>query len=194
MQANNRIGFIFSKSMGWKFFLVVVFPICFWAMILWFQEFEATVVALDTWAAVGEGAYFLVFALFESSVIFLLISLIMLLLPKKWDQEKVFSIVSSIYLIIAGWFMLTQIRYLEVMPEENWLITRLRMASLQTNTGKVLVLIFLASIILPPIFMIRLQKLRKAVTSFLDRINIMSYLYLFLVAVGFMIILLRNIS
>ena len=194
MLANDRIGFHFSKGMGWKFFLIVVFPIHFWALILWFQEFDATVVALNTWAAFGEGAYFLIFALFESSVIFLLISLVMLLLSKTWDQEKVFSITSSIYLIIAGWFMLTQVRYLEAMPEENWMIARLRMASLQTNTGKLLAIIILASVILPPIFLNKSHKLRNTVTSFLDRIYILSWLYLFLDALGFIVILLRNIS
>ena len=193
MQYIKRIGFKFSKNLGWQFFLVIVFPIHFWALILWFQEFDATTEALNSWAAVGEGGYFLAFALFESGVIFLFLTALLLLLPKNWKQEKVFTIAATLYLITAGWFILEQARFLEVMPEENWLIARLLLASPQTTTGLFLGLIFLVSIILPVYFLIKNQTLRKGMDALIERLNLLSMMYLGLDVVGFVIIIIRNI-
>ena len=190
----TQLGFKFSKKYIWQLFLTVAFPIHFWALIMWFQEFDAITAELDSWAAFGEGGYFLIFALFESSIIFLMLILLLRLLPKKWPQDKVFIHTATLYLMISSWFMLEQIRFLEIMPEDNWLVARLQMASLHTNTGKVLVVIILASIGLSLILLNKSEKMQNAVSSLLERLTILSCIYLSLDAVEFIIIAIRNIN
>lgn len=193
MQANKQIGFRFSKKLLWRFFLVVVFPINFWALIIWFYEFDNMAQRTNTWDAIGEGGYFLSYTLFESVVIFLVLSLLLLLFPKKWDEDTIFSGAGSVYLVLAAWFILEQARFLEFWPEGNWLIARLQIASLHTTTGRILVVVFLLSLIAPVFLSVRYKKVRPALSAFLERIGLLSILYLFLDVVGFIIVLIRII-
>ncbi len=194
MEKNNRMGFRFTKKIAWDFFLLVVFPIHLWALILWFLDFDTVAQRTNTWDAIGEGGYFLSYAFFESVVIFVLLCLLLLLLPKRLDQKKVFLAAATLYLVIAGWFILEQARFLPFIPEENWLFVRLQMvSSLRSNTGKVLAIGFLASVAIPQYLVFRYEKLRTAISSFYERIGTLSLLYLFLDLVGFVIVLLRII-
>jgi hypothetical protein len=190
----KKLGFRYSKQRLWNLFLVVAFPIHFWALILWFQEFNMMAQRTNTWDAIGEGGYFLSYALFESSVIFSVLFLLMLLLPKKLEQETAFALAATFYLIIAGWFILEQARFLEVMPDESWLFIRLQRAiTLQSNTGKLLAIALITSLVIPPILILKYDKLRTAVTSVFERIGTLSLLYLLLDVIGIVIVLIRII-
>lgn len=194
MKQNNRIGFRFSKQNAWKFFLLVAFPIHLWALILWFLDFETVAQRTNIWDAVGEGSYFLIFAFFESVVIFSMLSLLLLLLPKRTEENKVFLMVTTLYLVIAGWFILEQARFLPFLPVDNWLIKRLQLAdSLRSNTGKALLIGFLSSAFLSSYLVNRYAKLSKAIASLSERVGTLSILYLLLDFFGFVIVILRNV-
>lgn len=194
MKQNNRIGFRFSKQNAWKFFLLVAFPIHLWALILWFLDFETVAQRTNIWDAVGEGSYFLIFAFFESVVIFSMLSLLLLLLPKRTEENKVFLMVTTLYLVIAGWFILEQARFLPFLPADNWLIKRLQLAdSLRSNTGKALLIGFLSSAFLSSYLVNRYAKLSKAIASLSERVGTLSILYLLLDFFGFVIVILRNV-
>ena len=194
MKQKNPIGFRFSKQNAWKFFLLVAFPIHLWALILWFLDFETVAQRTNTWDALGEGSYFLIFAFFESVVIFGVLSLLLLLLPKRTEEDKVYQATSTLYLIIAAWFVLEQARFLPFLPEDNWLIMRLQMAdSLRSNTGKALAVGFLSSVILSSYLVIRYAKLGRAISSLFERIGTLSILYLLLDFFGLLIVIFRNV-
>jgi hypothetical protein len=192
MKVNNRIGFRFSRSTAWQFFLIVAFPIHLWALLLWFLDFETVAQRTNQWDAIGEGGYFLCYAFFESLVVYGILFILLLLLPKRLDQKKVFIIVATVYFVVAGWFMLEQGRFLPFIPEENWLVIRLRTAnSLRSNTGKMLAIGFAASVFVPGYLVIKSHKLRAVLSSLYERIITLSLLYLFLDLAGFVIVLLR---
>ena len=118
--------------------------------------------------------------------------MLLLLLPKRLDQKTVYLVAATLYLVIAGWFILEQARFLPIIPEDNWLFIRLQMVnSLRSTTGKGLAIGFLVSIIIPLYLVIRFEKLRTALSSFYERIGTLSLLYLFLDLAGFVIVLLR---
>jgi hypothetical protein len=192
MNHNILIGFRFTKNIAWQFFLLVAFPVHFWALILWFLDFDTVAQRTNTWDAIGEGGYFLCYAFFESVVIFSLLNILLLLLPKRFNQRIVFLVAATLYLVISGWFMLEQARFFPFMPEGNWLFIRLQMVnSLRSNTGKVLAIGFLASMIMPLYLVIRYEKIRTTISSFYERISTLSLLYLSLDLVSFVIVLLR---
>jgi hypothetical protein len=125
-------------------------------------------------------------------VIFSLLNILLLLLPKRFNQRIVFLVAATLYLVISGWFMLEQARFFPFMPEGNWLFIRLQMVnSLRSNTGKVLAIGFLASMIMPLYLVIRYEKIRTTISSFYERISTLSLLYLSLDLVSFVIVLLR---
>lgn len=194
MNQKNPIGFRFSKQHAWKFFLVIAFPIHLWAIILWFLDFETVAQRTNIWDAVGEGAYFLIFAFFESVVIFGLLFVLLLLLPKRLDENKTYLVVATLYLVIAGWFLLEQARFLPFLPEDNWLILRLQLVdSLRSNTGKVLAVVFLGSIVLTPSLVLRYEKIGTVISSLFERIGTLSILYLILDIFSLVVVIVRNV-
>ncbi|HKJ28020.1 MAG TPA: hypothetical protein VJ965_10305 [Anaerolineales bacterium] len=194
MIKNIQLGFRFTKKIAWKFFLVVGFPIHFWALLLWFQDFDTVAQRTNAWDAFGEGGYFLSYALFESVVIFAVLILILLLLPRKWDQEAVFVIAGTLYLIAAAWFMVEQGRYLPMVSPESWIGAHIqRDITLASNTGKLLALLIPITFIVPLYGLIRFEKARTALTALFDRLGVLSLLYLFLDFAGLVIVLIRII-
>ena len=195
MEKNTyKPGFRFSKHNLWQTFLLVAFPIHFWALIIWLQEFEATAQRTNMADAFGEGAYFLAYALFESAVIFLALMLILLLLPKSLSEEKVLAVFSTILLLSAGWFILEQVRFLEVMPEDVWFFKRAQnIRTIRSKAGMAAALALAVSMIVPPILVAKNEKLQKGIIGFVDRLSTLSSLYLGLDVLSLVVILIRNL-
>lgn len=144
----------------------------FWAWIKWFQEFEAIAQRYGQWDALGVGGYFMVYALFESAVIFGILMLILLLLPRHWDQDTVFAVTATLYLVLAGWFILEQARFLAAIPEDVWFFQRVQhLQSITTRAGAVTALSFAASLLLPPALLLRSEKVRDQALALLNRLT-----------------------
>lgn len=194
IQADRRIGFHFSKPQRWQFFLLAALPVHFWAWIKWFQEFEAISQRYGQWDALGVGGYFMVYALFESAVIFGILTLILLLLPRRWDQDTVFAVTAALYLVLAGWFILEQARFLAVVPEEVWFFRRVQhLQSITTRAGAVTALSFAASLFLLPVLLLRPEKFGVAALALFNRLTILSVLYLGVDLLAVVIVLIRNL-
>ena len=194
MKADRRIGFHFSKPYLWQFFLITALPVHFWAWIKWFQEFEAIAQRYGQWDALGVGGYFMVYALFESAVIFGILMLILLLLPRRWDQDTVFAVTAALYLVLAGWFILEQARFLPAIPEDVWFFRRVQhLQSITTRAGAVTALSFAASLLLPPALLLRSEKFRTQSLALLNRLTLLAVLYLGIDLLAAIVVLIRNL-
>jgi hypothetical protein len=193
-QADRRIGFHFSKPHLWQFFLVTAFPVPFWAWIKWFQEYEPIAQRYGQWDALGTGGYIMVYALFESAVIFCVLILALLLLPRRLDPGQVFSVAAALYLILAGWFILEQARFLAVFSEDIWFFRRVRhLQSITTRAGAVTAFSFAVSLLLPPVLLLRSEQLRTHSLAFFSRLTVLSVLYLGVDVLAAVIVLIRNL-
>jgi hypothetical protein len=194
MRIISKLGFTFTKQQLWEFFLIIAFPIHFWALILWFQEFETMAERSNMWDAFGVGSYFMAYALFESATIFAGISLIMLLLPKQLDKKVTFIVIAVLYLVIAGWFILEQTRFLAIIPEDVWFFKRIQnLKSIKSKAGAATAIIFALSFILPLIFLLKSKKLQDKILSFLNRLTVLSILYLVFDFLAILVIIIRNV-
>ena len=194
MKADRRIGFHFSKPRLWQFFLITALPLHFWAWIKWFQEFEAIAQRYGQWDALGVGGYFMVYALFESAVIFGILMLILLLLPRNCNQDKVFSVAAALYLVLAGWFILEQARFLAAIPEDVWFFRLVQhLQSITTRAGAVTALSFAASLLLPPVLLLRSEKFRNQALALLNRLTLLAVLYLGIDLLAVIVVLIRNL-
>ena len=66
----------------------------------------------NMWDAIGVGSYGLLFALVESIIIFIVLTLVGYLTPKQWTVDKRISFLSMLMLLLALWAMIGQLLFL----------------------------------------------------------------------------------
>lgn len=197
---NSLEGFVEDLELGFNLsqlinlFLLVVFPIHAWAIFLVLRDVGWISERTNAWDAVGVMSYTLVWSLFESIAIFLLITLASLLVSKKWVVEKRFSVLGTILLVTSTWSILGQLFYitggLAPQPIINFL----------ASSGHPLWFIYgitvplvIASFLLPVYIFLGSNTSAKKFIGFVDRLILLSGLYLFFDLIGFIIVVIRNI-
>ena len=93
---NFTFGFLF------KFFLISMFPIHIWTSLMVFNDLEFLAERTTMWDSVGYASYSYLIALTESVLVAFILWGVSFLLPKRWSQQRVLSIVGSIYFVLAG--------------------------------------------------------------------------------------------
>ncbi len=184
----------YSGGNLFKLFTICALPIHIWAIILWLRDAE-TITARTTvggmtgiWSTIGVGAYTLVFALFESAVIFLVVLLLSLMLPKRWTEEKRMAQISVGIVIVSLWAMANQIYFL---ADKGPVVSGVNAPAIIAFI--VVLLVIIASPILPFYLIHRYPKIEEAVNMLVDRLSMLSILYLLFDIVGLVIILIRNL-
>jgi hypothetical protein len=188
------IGFRFSWRNAINLFLIVGLPIHFWALLIWFRDIDTLIERTNLFDAIGVGGYTLVYALLESLLIFFVFLGIGFLIPRKVDEEKALLTSSLIYLILVGWVILEQVRYLDFFSEENLLISALRdIDTIFSPLGALIFSLFLASLILPAIMLHRSIKFYAIFKSLIERFTILAMVLIFLDFVGVFTVIFRNL-
>jgi hypothetical protein len=105
-----------TKPYSWQgllaLFLICAIPLHVWTFILAFRDFSWVTARTNAWDAIGVLAYGLIFALLESIVIFLVVALVGLLIPRYWDEDRRIALLSALVLIMALWAIAGQIYFL----------------------------------------------------------------------------------
>ncbi len=174
-------------------FLIAAFPIHLWSLLMIFRDLEFLSERTEMWDAVGAGGYALLIALIESLLTALILWGLTFLLPKKWTQTRLYTIVSSIYLILAG----ASIVDMAFHAFNEARISRQYLYGLETYPTLTNALIAGAIVLLSVlvvVFILKNQKAEKALKEFYDRITLLSYFYLALDVIGIIIVIIRNIS
>ncbi len=185
----------YTKQGLWSLFLMSVFPQHLWTLILVFRDMSWIIKRTNVWDAIGNASYAMVYAFFESVMVFCVLVLMGLITPKRWGVNKRIAFLTVLFLTAAIWGMVSQLLYL-------WTIW-LPQSVLQTiaETGRPLFMLYLISLALVgltvtlPVFTFLVWKKAIPVTlDFMDRISTLSTLYLFLDVVGLVIVVIRNLS
>lgn len=184
----------FSKQSAITLFLVASFPINFWAIIVWFRNFGSVAEENGTWDAIGVGAYLLLFALLESVVIFLVLLLISMLVAIKLGQQKTLAQVSVLYLALTLALMLEQTRALIELPREGFLLRSLNSIINALSSSPVVILVIAAVLGVASIAAIhRNERVRAGVMTAIEKVVLLSGIYLFLDVVAIIIVVIRNL-
>ena len=185
----------YSRWGLWTLFLMAALPIHLWTIILVFNDFSWLAERTNAWDAVGVGAYGMIYAFLESIVIFLILVVLGFLLPKRWLETKRISLISVLFLITALWAILGQLYFLInfQLPEPVfWFLV---------NSGHPLRIIYptvllLAGItaIIPTIWIMRSKNATRIAIDIIERLKILSMLYIFFDVIALGVILIRNIG
>lgn len=191
----NYLGFA-AKEL-YQLFCAVLFPIHVWAFYQVFQDVEWISRRTSPWDSLGVGGYTLSFALFESLLVFLAVLLISQLIPRKWDTAKRLSIAAALYFMTVIWAILIQV---EAIVETT---IRASIAKFLVSTGRPIwygawVLMALAVVLYliiaaPTWVIIRKEKASRVFAGFLDKLAVLSSLYLVMDATGVLLVIYRNI-
>ena len=184
----------FSKFEYWNLFLMCALPIHIWNFVLLIRDSDWVVDQFGADVFTGYAAYSMVFAFGESLLYFLSIILIGTLLPKRWDKQITLTTLSILGVIILLWAIINQLYFLLLNSSPAWFEwIRIRVYYNQDWVFILLVLIIFASIGLPIVIVERNQKLKTILLSAIDRLSMLSILYLLLDLIGAVISIYRNI-
>lgn len=148
-----------------------------------------------SWDALGFSGYALFYTLIESLLLFGFIALLSLLVPKFWNKTLRFAILSLAAFILAGWSIMEQLVLIIFWGKLRELGATLPFLSGSPWTAQLIAAGLVSISFAVPLLLIRKHpKLQKGAYALLERLTLLSGLYLFLDAIGIMIIIIRNIK
>lgn len=184
----------YKKGDLFKLFLACVFPIHVWAIIMFLRDFNWISERTNSWDAVGVGGYAMLLALVESIAVFIVIFILGFLVHRTWNSETRLSVMSTLIFIIAMWAIFTQGFFLlgGMLPESifQFLVDSGHPFRYLYGTIGAAVIITVA---LPVYLLLRVEKFVQGTMILLDRIAMLSGLYLFFDFVGIIIVIIRNV-
>lgn len=180
-------------------FLVVAFPIHAWSIFMIMQDFQWVMErTVSVWDGIGYASYSLTFALFESIVIFIIVWLLSLLLPAHWKSNKTIAGMSMVIISVSIWAILNQLFFFYYNTPFVGSIPQLFIGSDHpirwfyaiVGAGFLLVI---GSIVFPIFLINKNKKFTNTVLSVIDRLIILSGLYIVLDIAGIIVIIIRNL-
>jgi len=186
---NKNVSFGFWS----KFFLIGMFPTHVWTSLMVFNDLEFLSERTTMWDAVGYAGYSYIIALTESILIAFFLWGLSFLLPRNWGQQRVLSVIGSIYFVLAGASIVDMAAHVLA----QYRIAKSYLIHLDQDpfvTYGLIVGAILVGIILALVFIFKSKKGEKIVSEIFDRIMLLSYFYLLLDFTGFVIVILRNVS
>lgn len=185
----------YSKQKLWLLFLIVAFPIHIWTFILYFRDISWLAERTNTWNSIGVGAYALLFALLESLVIFLVVLLFGLLLPKRWPEEQRIALLGVLFLLAASVAILGQLYFLIGTPFQKTAVQLLAATKHPVRILFLLILIPITSLVLAMSYLIlKSKKAAQLVLNIFERLSLLTTLYLVFDVIGIFIVIFRNIQ
>ena len=177
-----------------QLFLICALPLHIWAFLMALRDFGWVAARTYVWDAVGMVAYALVFALVETMGVFLIVILLGLLVPRRWEEELKLALIGTLFLIVAVWSILGQVYSLFGHPLPVWAIDYLVQSGhpFRIIWGATLLVVGF-SVILPAYLILKLNKVKDLMVRMFDQITVLSAFYVLCDLVGIIIIVIRNI-
>jgi hypothetical protein len=161
---------------------------------MFLRDFDWISERTNSWDAVGVGAYALLLALSESILVFLVFFGLSFLVHRIWKPETRLAIMTILMFIISMWAIFTQSFFLlgGILPESifNFLVDSGHPFRYLYGTIGAAVIF---SVVVPVFILLRSEKIVKGTLALIERIILLSGLYLFFDLVGIVIVIIRNV-
>ena len=185
----------FDRSDWFKLFLVCAFPLHLWTILMVFRDVNWVAERTTSWDAVGFSGYALFYTLIESLLLFGFIALLGFIIPKNWNLTLRFVVLSLVAFILAGWSIMEQLILIVFWGWLRHLADTLTFLFTSPWSAYVLFAgLIIISVTVPLLLLRKHPGLQEKVYSVLERLTLLSGLYLFIDVIGMIIILIRNIK
>jgi hypothetical protein len=195
----NFITSRYSRQGLWSLFLICAFPLHLWTLILAFRDVSWLTERTNVRDAIGVVSYGMLFALIESILIFLVLVLIGLITPWRWEPERRITFLAFLVLIISVWAMIGQLLFLWNVSLPNSAIEFLRREFLRRSdhplriTYAVCLMVVTPTVLLPAYSFLRTSKAVTVMQNLMERLSLLSIFYLVFDLLGVIIIVFRNL-
>ncbi|MEJ2485906.1 MAG: hypothetical protein P8Y68_09245 [Anaerolineales bacterium] len=185
----------FDRSDWFKLFLVCAFPLHLWTILMVFRDVNWVAERTTSWDAVGFSGYALFYTLIESLLLFGFIALLGFIIPKNWNITLRFVVLSLVAFILAGWSIMEQLILIVFWGWLRHLADTLTFLFTSPWSAYVIFAgLIVISVTVPLLLLRKHPGLQEKVYSVLERLTLLSGLYLFIDVIGMIIILIRNIK
>jgi hypothetical protein len=158
-----------------QIFVYCAFPIHIWVLINMLHDVPSWLLYLRNGEVVGMVAYTLSFALVETLVVLLVAVLIGMLVPRRWIVDRYIPLISLWLVELTIMAIVFQYHIIQHLPKRNLVIGYALILGVST---------FIA---------LRFPKVKDVFRWIADRLVILSFLYVFLDALGVLVVILRNL-
>lgn len=167
-------------------FLVSVFPVHVWAILMFLHEVPSYLLRMGAWDILGIFSYSQVFAFFESLVVLGAMLFVCLTLPAPLFRVKLVPLGAAFLLLSFVW--IAPVHYqVQILTWLNWNMT-------VYQVGVLLWVVSYFLVIGGAIFLIhRRAGAQKAVEGFVERLVVLSMIYVVVDAFCFLIVVFRNL-
>ncbi|MEJ2510390.1 MAG: hypothetical protein P8Y72_02210 [Anaerolineales bacterium] len=185
----------FDRSDWFKLFLVCAFPLHLWTILMVFRDVNWVAERTTSWDAVGFSGYALFYTLIESLLLFGFIALLGFIIPKNWNITLRFVVLSLVAFILAGWSIMEQLILIVFWGWLRHLADTLTFLFTSPWSAYIIFAgLIVISVTVPLLLLRKHPGLQEKVYSVLERLTLLSGLYLFIDVIGMVIILIRNIK
>ncbi len=171
-----------SKSEYFQLFLVCLFPIQAWALVNLFYSFPSMQLEMTVWQMLSVTAYVFAFALFETLVVFLVLFLLSLMIPRQLFSARLVATGTALVLCASIATILNHLNYLWNIGngyKSYW------------SPGWIAAGIVSAGLMIWGAW--RSPRMEKILRSGAERVALLSILYLTFDVIGVLIVISRNI-
>lgn len=185
----------YSKAGLGTLSLTCAFPVHLWALILNLRDIPWMSERTNLWDAIGAASYGLLLAFSESVLIFLAVVLLGLVIPRSWDPERRTALLGMLVLLVSLWAMVSQLLFLwdVSLPAQALAFLRGSRHPLRILYAASLVIVT-PTILLPVYLLVRTERMVALMQDLMERLSLLSLLYLFFDLLGLVVVLIRNIS
>lgn len=185
---------LLNRKQHLDLFLLIVFPIHLWSFVTILQQGDWVSHRSGIFDAIGMFSYAALTALVESAFVFLLFVIVSFLLPAQWSVKKRLSLLGYFYLLLllsamsSQWFFMLDRSIGTFSFRVVYHLNRLYRLTLPLFIagvfGGVAGIAYLQN---------RFTKLTDIMLGLMERISLLSYLYLFIDVIAIIVIIIRNI-
>jgi hypothetical protein len=173
------------KKEVWIVLLSIIFPVHFWAMIVFLRELPSYLFRMKIWDILGVLAYTQLIALVDSLLLLMTMLILAFLLPRKWFLAH-FS-AQALVLAYTLILIILPLHILDLLPEN--------LAFIGTPAFIIIWAVVLSMICLVlSVKIIHSEKVENACHAFQDKISVVSLVYLAISLTGLLIIIGRNLG
>jgi hypothetical protein len=190
----NFITSRYTRQGLWSLFLICAFPLHLWTLILAFQDISWLTERTNVRDAIGVVSYGMVFALVESVGIFLVLALVGLITPWRWESDRRTAFLAFLVLITSVWAMIGQLLFLWNVSLPEAAIEFLRRSDHPLRiTYAVCLMVITPTVLLPAYSFLRTNKAVTVMQNLMERLSLLSMFYLVFDLFGIIIIVFRNL-
>lgn len=170
-----------SRQASLQVLAAFALPIFVWSVVNVLESFPAWILRYNIWDLLGIFAYTQVYALIEAIIACALLVILAAILPARIFRERFVAVGSMVAILVSLWFI-----FLHLNDNRIRALTAKQFLSLS-------VLVFGLAFIVAIVATDRFTKLNNVLDSAVQRISVLSYLFLSFGVISLAIIIARNI-